>query len=71
MVKAFEMSLIEYNTAYSGIKTHNMLKKTKYTHIYIKLLPSRLMLPVSHSGQNVMKPVHRVASISIISYAHI
>lgn len=60
------MSLIEYQTAYSGMNTHSMLKKTRYTHIYMKLLPSRLMLPVSHSGQKVMKP--RVVLISIISH---
>ena len=41
---------------YSGIATHKQLKKTRYTHMYIKLLLSRLTLPVSHSGQNVMNP---------------
>lgn len=62
--KAFEMSLIEYQTAYSGIKTHSILKKTRYTHIYMKLLPSRLMLPVSHSGQKVMKPMGLISTVS-------
>lgn len=39
------------------MKTHSMLKKTRYTQRYMKLLPSRNWLPVSHSGQNVMKPI--------------
>jgi len=48
-----------------------MLKKTRYTHMYMKLLPSRLMLPVSHSGQNVMKPPYssQVASTIIQTLA--
>ena len=48
--------------AYKGMKTQSMLKKHRYTHMYMKLLPSRLILPVSHSGQKVIQPTRNRTS---------
>ena len=38
------------------MKTQRVLKKNKYTHLYIKLEVTRLGEPLSHSGANVIHP---------------
>ena len=51
-------SILRYtsNKIHKGNQTQSVLKKTRYTQRYMKLLVSRLGLPVSHSGAKVMKP---------------
>ena len=39
------------------MKTHRVLKKNKYTHLYKKLDVTRLGEPLNHSGAKVIHPV--------------
>lgn len=64
-LKALEMSPTEYHIIQSGIHTQSVLKKTKYTHKYMKLLVSKLGLPINHSGQKVMKP-SKVSNVALV-----
>lgn len=56
LAKAKLMLLYASYSTNRGRNTQSMLKNVRYTQRYMKLLVSRLGLPVNHSGANVMKP---------------
>ena len=56
LAKAKLMLLYASYKTQKGSHTQSMLKKTRYTQRYMKLLVSRFGFPDSHSGAKVMKP---------------
>ena len=55
-----------------GTNTHNPFINTKYIHSKVKELPSRLGLPSTHSGANVINPMRICIYMhQFTSYSHI
>ena len=63
LAKAKLILLYDSYRIQKGNQNQSILKKTRYTQRYMKLLVSRLGDPLSHSGAKVMKP----GSISLCS----